>query len=39
MTAPNTVALAAIHVAQPRLPSQTLSSGVGATGQTTTPSP
>ena len=39
MTAPNTVALVAIHVAQPRLPSQMLLSGVGAPGQTTTPSP
>src|SRR5690349_11141549 len=38
MTAPNTVALAAIQVAQPRLPSQTLSSA-GTAGHTTTPRP
>jgi hypothetical protein len=33
------VELAAIHVAQPRLPNQTLSSVVAVTGQTTTPRP
>src|SRR3954447_25851852 len=38
-TAPKTVALAAIHVAQPRLPSHTLSSAVGAAGHVTTPRP
>ncbi|MEV6599058.1 hypothetical protein AB0M36_19695 [Actinoplanes sp. NPDC051346] len=39
MTAPNTVALAAVHVAQTRLLSQTLSSAVALVGQTTTPRP
>jgi hypothetical protein len=39
MTAPKTVELAAIQVAQPRLPSQTLSSAVSVTGHTTTPRP
>ena len=39
MTAPKTVALAVIQVAQPRLPSQALSSGVSVAGQTTTPRP
>jgi hypothetical protein len=39
ITAPNTVALAAIQVAQPRLPSQTLSSAVAVAGHTTTPRP
>jgi hypothetical protein len=39
MTAPRTVALAVIQVAQPRLPSQTLSSEVSVSGQTTTPRP
>ena len=38
MTAPKTVALAAIQVAQPRLPSQTLSSA-GTAGHSTTPRP
>jgi hypothetical protein len=39
ITAPKTVELAAIHVAQPRLPSHTLSSTVAAAGQATTPRP
>jgi hypothetical protein len=39
MTAPNTVELAAIQVAQPRLPSHTLSSAIAVAGQTTTPRP
>ncbi|MFI5936072.1 PASTA domain-containing protein [Actinoplanes sp. NPDC051494] len=39
VTAPNTVALAAIQVAQPRLPNQMLLSAAGVVGQTTTPRP
>jgi hypothetical protein len=38
-TAPNTVELAAVHVAQLRLPSQTLSSAPRVSGHTTTPRP
>jgi hypothetical protein len=39
ITAPKTVALAVIHVAQPRLLSQVVSSTVSVTGQITTPRP